>query len=332
MRITTHEKISFLEGITSAALSKDGVNINIWCPFCRHDSKNKLKLAIHLENNIYHCWICDKKGSNIPYLISKINKTAFERSKKIFGVKSKKNDFFDINSRFSLEENEESLEDIKESINDFPTDFKLLAENFNSRHPDTKSVFKYAIKRGFNKHKLWMLKVGFSHHNDFKRSIIIPSLDSEGKLNFYTSRKIDVDSSSGFKYKNAQIQKKNIIFNELNIDWNIPLTIVEGPLDLVKTNDNSTCLLGSTLTEDMLLFEKIIKNKTTVNLALDSDVYYKSLNIARLLDSYGVKVKILDTRIAEDVGDMSHNEFEKCLNDAADYNENSRLLAKISLL
>ena len=30
-------------------------------------------------------------------------------------------------------------------------------------------------------------------------------------------------------------------FNELNINWNKPLTLVEGPLDLIKTNDTSTC-------------------------------------------------------------------------------------------
>ena len=332
MRITTHEKISFLEDITNTSLSKDGVNINIWCPFCRHSNRNKLKLAIHLENNIYHCWICDKKGSNVPYLISRINKTMFEKSKKYFSVKSKKNDLFDISRKFSLEDIEESLEEKINVVHDFPSDFKLLAEHFNSKHPDVRSIFKYAIKRGFNKHKLWMLKVGFSHQNDFKRSIIIPSLDEEGKLNFYTSRKIDVDSSDGYKYKNANVQKKNIIFNEINIDWNIPLTIVEGPLDLIKTNDNATCLLGSSLTEDMRLFEKIIRNKKPINLALDSDVYYKTLKIASLLNSYNIDVKILDTRAAEDVGDMSHDEFNECLKDASLYNENSRLLAKISML
>ena len=68
-----------------------------------------------------------------------------------------------------------------------------------------------------------------------------------------------------------------IIFNELNIDWSKELTIVEGPLDLIKTNDNATCLLGSSLTEDMLLFQKIVANKTNIKLALDSDIFSKSL-------------------------------------------------------
>ena len=107
------------------------------------------------------------------------------------------------------------------------------------------------------------------------------------------------------------------------------MTIVEGPLDLLKTNDNATCLLGSALTEDMILFEKIVRNKTSINLALDSDVYFKSLKIAKLLSQYDIDVNILDTRGAEDVGDMSHDKFENILSSSQKFNGNDSLLAKI---
>ena len=93
------------------------------------------------------------------------------------------------------------------------------------------------------------------------RYLILPSYDKNGELNFYVSRNIDADTANSFKYKNANVSKNKIIFNEINIDWNIPLTLVEGPLDLLKTNDNATCLLGSALNEEMLLFQQIVKNK-----------------------------------------------------------------------
>ena len=74
MRKTISEKISFFESfIPNTSLSKDGVNLNIWCPFCKHSSKSKLKLSIQLEKGYFHCWLCDKKGSSISYLVSKIN-------------------------------------------------------------------------------------------------------------------------------------------------------------------------------------------------------------------------------------------------------------------
>ena len=60
-------------------LSKDGVNLNIWCPFCNNPNKNKMKLSIHLEKSFYHCWVCDKKGSNIHHLFSKLSKNIPEK-------------------------------------------------------------------------------------------------------------------------------------------------------------------------------------------------------------------------------------------------------------
>ena len=179
---------------------------------------------------------------------------------------------------------------------------------------------------------MWLLRLGCSLNSEFSRSLIIPSFDEQGDINFYTSRRIDVDTSSPIKYKNASVSKKDIIFNELHIDWSLPLTLVEGPLDLLKTNDNATCLLGSSLTQDMKLFKKIVSNKTKVNLALDKDVYFKALKIAKMLKEYDVEVNILDTRIADDVGDMTKKQFNDCLDNAKKYEEDDLLLRKIAML
>lgn len=325
-QVTIYKKIEFIESITrNSLLSKDDQNINIWCPFCKHPNKNKLKLAIHLEKDLFHCWLCGKKGSNVSYVISKINPSKKAAAQSIFKSRQKKSFDLDFNlfgENFEVEEEHVSL----------PENFKLLTDAFNSSDPNVRDVFKYAIKRGFNKHKMWMLKAGYSTSQEFYRSLIMPSLDAQGNLNFYTSRKIDVDSSSPIKYKNANVSKKNIVFNEINIDWSRPLTLVEGPLDLIKTNDNATCLLGSSLTEDMYLFKKIVENKTKINLALDSDVYHKSLRIAKLLTQYDIEVSILDTRLADDVGDMSHEQFKNSLEESKIYRENDTLLAKIAQL
>ncbi len=301
-------------------LSKDGVNINICCPFCENSNKNKRKMVVHLEKCFFHCWVCGKKGSSVSYLFSKINKTASIEAKSIF--KS-------YNKKFSLFLEEE----IEEKENVFmPQGFKFFIEDFNMNNPDSRDVFLYAKSRGINKHKLCMLRVGYSTDQSMTRYLILPSYDCKGELNYYVSRNIDADTHNSFKYKNASIPKSKIIFNEINIDWNIPLTIVEGPLDLLKTNDNSTCLLGSALTEDMLLFQKIVRNKTDVNLALDSDVYFKSIKIAKLLSQYDINVNILDTRGEEDVGDMSHDRFNKILKTSEKFNDNDSLLAKIRSL
>jgi 3-phosphoglycerate kinase len=82
----------------------------------------------------------------------------------------------------------------------------------------------------------------------------------------------------------------------------------------------------------MLLFEKIVQNKTEINLALDKDVYSKTMFISSMLSEYDVKVNIVDTRSAEDVGDMTISEFEEHLKNAKTFYKEDKLLRKISLL
>jgi len=314
------KRLKFIKSITNASLSKDEVNLNIWCPFCKSSDRNKKKLSIHLEKCYYHCWVCDKKGSNIYFLFSKLNKKIPEKYHHLFKKREKKYDLF-----------EEEIEDKIEPVF-LPQDFKFIVEDFSTINPNCKEVIKYAIKRGFNKHKMHILRPGFSTNSEFERYLILPSYDKHGELNYYTCRKIDVSTNDSFKYKNASVPKGKIIFNEINIDWSIPLTLVEGPLDLIKSNDNATCLLGSSLTEDMLLFKEIVSNKTPVKLALDSDIYNKTLKIASLLHSYDIDVEIIDTRGFEDVGEMTHKAFEDLYNNSQKYNSNDNLLNKIRLL
>lgn len=302
-------------------LANDQVNLLIWCPFCQNSNKRKLKLSIHLEKCFYHCWICDKKGSNIAYLVKKINANYVSEAGALFETRSKKT--------FDLFEEQNKEEEINV---DLPPEFMFLAESFNHVNPDVKAVLKYAINRGVNKHKLWMLRLGVSLNPEFSRMLILPSYDKDGNLNFYTGRKIDVDTKNSYKYKNALVPKKNIIFNELNLDFSLPLTIVEGPLDLIKTNDNATCLLGSSLTEGMKLFQEIVKNKTDVILALDDDAYDKAIKIAKNLSEYDINVKILNTSIAEDVGDMTTSQFQQVYQEAKEISETDMLLNKIRSL
>lgn len=321
MTYETIKKFEFFDKIAPRnSLANDQVNLLIWCPFCKSNDRKKLKLSIHLEKNFYHCWVCDKKGSNIPYLVKQISPNHVPEAENLFKTYKKTFNLFE----------EETLE---EAINvELPPGFVFLAESFDSSDPDIKATFKYAIKRGTNKHKMWMLRLGASHDPEFRRMLILPSYDAEGKLNFYTCRKIDIGTKNGFKYKNAVVPKQNIIFNEINLDFSIPLTIVEGPLDLLKTNDNATCLLGSSLTPKMKLFQEIVKNKTDVILALDDDVYDKTLKIAKTLSEYDINVKILNTSIAEDVGDMSITQFKETYEKAKEVSDMDMLLDKIKSL
>ena len=130
-----------------------------------------------------------------------------------------------------------------------PEDFLLLAEHLSTIDPDVKMCIKYMYSRGLKERDLWFYKLGTSKRGRYRRRVIIPSFDAAGNLNYFVARGIDSDVK--FKYLNPHVNKNDIIFNEFNIDWSKELTITEGPLDLVKCNVNSTCILGSSLSKNL---------------------------------------------------------------------------------
>jgi DNA primase len=276
-------------------LGKDGLNLSTRClnPKCPSlSSKNKLKLVIKLDDEKYHCWVCDLKGIGVAKLYSRFVPRYLDESKKYF------------NKKIKIQKIEHSVEAVT-----LPKNFILLATAINDLDPDVRAVVRYLYSRGLTDHDLWKFKFGTCRSGANRRRVIFPSFDSEGMLNYWSSRSIDPDVM--IKYKNVKAKKNEIIFNDLSIDWAKPLTLVEGPFDLVKCDTNSTCLLGSVLNEKFSLFHKIIINKTPIILALDSDATFKSHKIAEKLYEFGIDVSIMPLGNFHDVGEMNKNDFQK---------------------
>jgi DNA primase len=149
-----------------------------------------------------------------------------------------------------------------------------------------------------------------------------------GNINYWTARAIDKDAK--FRYVNPKIDRKTIIFNEVDVNWREEIVIVEGPFDLMKSTDNTVALLGSTLPQDSLLFKRIVENKTPVILALDNDALNKSHKIAKVLYQYNVKVKFLELKDSIDIGDMTREDFASFKTNAYEWNPLNRLIYKIN--
>jgi hypothetical protein len=331
MQKTTTEKLNFIKDVAQNYRNPKGkADIAVWCPFCKNDNKHKLKMVIEVDKGIYHCWVCNSKGSNISFLIKKIDQKKYEESLKFFPLRNKSIENSEWNDLLKLLNNDNSDDTtiVQQQVS-IPTKFEFCALNLNAKDPDVRDVVNYIVNRGCSEHKMWMLRLGLSRDSNFHRMLIIPSFDKDGNLNFYTCRKIDSSTRDSTKYKNCEISKKSIIFNELLIDWTRPLTLVEGPLDLLKTNDNATCLLGSSLPIDSLLFKRIVENKTPIMLALDHDAYQKAIRIAQDLISYDIDVSIIDTSKADDVGDMSLEMFNDLYHQACKVDPESLLLSRI---
>lgn len=301
--------------------STDRESNNVICscpnPKCGSRSKSKNKFSIRVDSGTYHCWVCDLKGKSLFYVLKKFN-ISFSRDEfiKLFG---------------SLPIHADRDQQIQEEVVKLPPDVRLLATCTESRDPTVRTSLRYLESRGLNlESDLWRFKFCVSDQSKFRRRVIFPSFDACGELNYFVARTIDSDNK--FKYVNAKAHKKSIIFNEINIDWTKELTVLEGPFDLTKSNYNSTCLMGSSLSTEHLLFQKIVNNKTPVLLCLDADVPQKAQKIARKLASYDVAVRILDLGAFKDVGEMSRKDFEDRRRISRRWTSDQLLLQKLSTL
>lgn len=298
----------FGEGVRSA----DSYAVS--CPICcaTPERRHKKKWSIKLDTGMHHCWICGFKGKTLQYAIKKHKPAHLQEYLRIFEEE-------DYNSNIASKEEEEEAARL-------PFGFIPVATTI-PRDPDHIAVLRYLFSRGLKKSDFYRYRLGTCLNGKFSRRVIMPSFDSDGELNYFTARSIDSDGAK--KYINSKVKRKNVIFNEINIRWNEPLTLVEGPFDLMKCNWNATAMLGSYLDESYLLFQKIVKNQTDIILAMDSDAAEKMVKIAQKLKSYGINVKYLDLGKFNDVGEMSKKDFDLALTGAKSWSSVSMLSTKI---
>lgn len=304
--------LEFLEKVFGPAqLSNGGLNASFVCPICyenNHKILNKKKLVIRTDNGLTHCWVCSFKGRTFFKLLKEYHpdhlKEFFER----FGKTLK---LFQYTNDDSLSEKDEvlsfedklhkiiELEELflhnsnKQSLS-LPDDFLFLPNILKEKnHKKYSDYFSYLKERDISEEDIWYYKLGIAINNKkgYSKRIIIPSIDNEGEVNFYTSRAIYNFIKP--KYYSIDIERKDVVFNELNINWNKELIITEGPFDLFKCPKNATCLVGSELNDHYKLFKKIIENKTPVIIALDADAQVKSYKIIKNLLEYEIKVKMV---------------------------------------
>jgi DNA primase len=189
-----------------------------------------------------------------------------------------------------------------------PKEFISLANKnlpITSRYP-----INYLSSRGITKQDILKWKIGYCATGKYEGRVIFPSFDLSGRLNYFVARSYTGDWK---RYSNPP-NKSNIIFNHLSLDFAYPIVVVEGVFDAVKSGVNSVPLLGSTLKEESILLNEIVKNDTTVYLALDSDATKKTEKLIDLFLKYDIETFLVDISATkhQDVGEMTKQEFEFC--------------------
>lgn len=305
--IDATERIDLLrKALGNADVGKDGVNVAFRCPNCGK-SPEKKKLVVRIDNEKWHCWVCDAKGRSILGLLRKYAPTFSGEWRTRF-----------TDERRSHFENDEVVQAERVELPEcLPIDALLSAKD-----PDAKAILMYLENRNVDLDKSYRYRLCGGLRGKVRRRVVFPSFDAEGKLNYWTARAVD---KVPHKYMNPRTDRKGIVFNEVDIDWTREVTLVEGPFDLLNAGQNAIPLLGSSLMRDSLLFRRIVENQTPVVLALDSDMMKKSHEIAKTLYGYNVRVRIAELGDNKDVGDMFEQDFKSLVESANEWKPNDRL-------
>ena len=253
------------------------------CPKCNH---HKLKLSVNIDKGVFKCWICDYSGTKISPLIRRFAPSYYADWRLLEGE-------IDLDKYDTIFADEVEL---PPQIIDLPENFQTLT---GKKTRLKQKPLNYLYSRGFTDTDILNWKIGFCDFGEYQDRIIVPSFDSQGNVSFFIARSYTDD---WMKYRNPKVSK-DIIFNDLNIDWDNDVILVEGVFDAMKCK-NAIPLLGSTLRENSLLFQKICERKPNVYLALDEDAKGKEFGIAKKLREYGIRTMSIKITPYSDIGEM----------------------------
>ena len=303
--VTTVKKKRILDQVLGGSF-RQGSELLYPCVCCGH---HKPKLSVNIDKGVFKCWICDYKGKSLRRLVRRygdFNHVYQWREFEEDPIDSDLKDLF-----VSIQEVEQVVE--------LPEEFISLAR---PPRPTDNRARKYLSSRGVTKQDILMWRLGYCPTGQYANRIIVPSFSDKGDCNYFVAR--SYDSKNWPPYLNGP-GSKDVIFNDLLIDWDKEVILVEGVFDAIAVGQNSIPLLGSTLRDDSKLFHKIISNDTPMVMALDHDAKNKSLKIIKSLLVYDVEVRLMDTSGYKDVAEMPKHEIDKRIRSASFMNPTNYL-------
>lgn len=299
-----------------------------FCPKCSHHKK---KLSINYSKNKFKCWVCEYSGKSIYNLIKR------------YGDHDDLKDYHILTDSVSITDIQSLIfkkgaEEKRVTTCALPDEYQFI---LYSDHRIAKQAIDYLITRGLSEEDFYRWKIGFCESGHYAMRIIFPSFNSAGNCNFFIARGFLEDTKYTYLY--SVIEKSDIIFNEINIDWEKPIYITEGIIDAIKIGRNSIPLIGKTISVNdkgySRLIEKCIIYKPKIYLCLDSDVVKgniinRSIKVADRLMAYGIEdISIIDAYPYKDFGEIPKEKINLFLDNKTKISNKFDIIEKqISLL
>ena len=273
------------------SVNESSGQMSVDCPVCSYDIKGLSKtdgkgnLEINYFKHVYKCWACGEIYGTHGPLGKLFDGYASKQQKKIYDL---------------VKPEEFKKEDIKRPKLRLPEGFTKFKDS-NPRFIPHIEAYKYLQSRGITDEMIEKYQIGYTVSGSFSYRIIIPSFNKEGVLNYFVGRSWVPKKN---KYKNPEVPKDEIIFNESLVDWTKDVYLVEGAFDSFFL-PNSIVMLGKKMSK--LLFNELYeKSQENIIICTDGDAWddglklYHELNGGRLYN----KVKIVKLPKDKDICDL----------------------------
>ena len=276
-----------------------------WSPFVQH---HKPKLQVNIQTGKWHCWVSNQGGHNLYQLFKKVN--------------AGYDDFTLLNQLLGDVSFYQKDKDKKSEVIQLPQEYKSLSDD-----SDTSIIKQHAIrflrKRGFNSEDILRYNLGYCTEGQYNNRIIIPSYDSEGRLNYFVGRDF---YNSNFKYKNPPFPK-DIIGFDLYVNWSLPIILVEGVFDAMSIKGNAIPLFGKSILSQL---EKKITEKrvNSIFIVLDGDAFNDAIQMVEKFTDNGISVNFVKLD-GQDPNDLGYHQMIQKIHEAVPMNFKTLMEMKI---
>lgn len=277
-------------------LENEQIQIN--CPRCQKRDNlaqpdGRYNLEINSKKRVFKCWKCDnpKFYGSLGKLIKLYgNLIDYELYKSYGGLDY----FYDIDG-------EEIDYDIEVEIS-LPKEY-IPFSKMDIDNPSHVQAYMYMVnERKISLDTLKKFKVGFCLDGDYANRIIIPSFNPDMTINYFVARSY---TKSKLPYKNPDVKKDFIIFNDGLINWDSTIYIVEGVFEMFRLY-NAIPQLGKEISKKLIY--KLKRKKPNVIVLFDPDANHNAITtVSELKQLYGnddSKVKIVKMTGNDDLDEI----------------------------
>ena len=247
-----HILLPYLERVLGTGLKKSKGNYAFTCPKCNH---RKPKLEIQLRGtetgeHPYECWVCGFKGRKLVTLLRNLE---VDKELTVRILKA-------INFQIP------NLDSTASKSVQLPEEFiPLTGEPVGVIGKHAK---KYLYSRNISDDLIDRYNIGYCAEGEYSDRVIVPSYTETGQLNYFVARSF---RSTNLNYLNPDVDK-NVIFFENQINWNVPVILVEGVFDAIALRRNTIPILGKNISEK-LLYKIVSSSCDKIYVILDQDAY-----------------------------------------------------------